>query len=126
MSPASTFTVIYDAQCGVCTSSVAWLQRQHAEPAMRFLPSDSEEATRLVPHRPPNQMAIVSPRGEVLLGAEGWIGCMQTIPRYRAMARVAGWPVVKPAVKFGYGLIAKNRRRISAMLGRKPDVCEIG
>jgi predicted DCC family thiol-disulfide oxidoreductase YuxK len=125
MAPVSNFTVIYDAQCGVCTSSVAWLRRQHAEPAMRFLASESEEAVRLVPHRPPNQMAIVSPSGEVLLGADGWIGCMQTIPRYRGLAKVAGWPAVKPFVKFGYGLIARNRRRISAMLGRKPDVCEI-
>jgi predicted DCC family thiol-disulfide oxidoreductase YuxK len=92
---------------------------------MRFLASESDEAVRLVPVRPPNQMAIVSPAGEVLLGADGWIGCMQTIPRYRWMAKVAGWTVVKPFVKLGYGVIARNRRRISQMLGRKPDVCEI-
>jgi predicted DCC family thiol-disulfide oxidoreductase YuxK len=119
------FTVIYDAQCGVCSRSVAWLRRQDARPAMRFLASESEEAVRLVPVRPPNQMAIVSPMGEVLLGADGWIGCMQTIPRYRWMARVAGWPVVKPFVMLGYGVIAKNRRLISKMLGRKRDLCEI-
>ncbi len=92
---------------------------------MRILASESEEAVRLVPVRPLNQMAIVSLTGEVLLGADGWIGCMETIPRYRWLARVAGWPVVKPFVKVGYGVIARNRRRISAILGRKADVCEI-
>ena len=126
MGSDATFTVIYDAQCGVCSSSVAWLKRQHAEPPMRFLAAQSEEAARLVPHRPPNQMAIVNPAGEILLGADGWIGCLQTVPRYRGLARVAGWTVVKPVVRLGYALIARNRLRISKLLGRKPDVCEIG
>jgi len=125
MTSGSTYTVIYDAQCGVCSRSVAWLRGQRADQPFRFLAAESEEAIRLVPVRPPNQMAIVSPTGEVLLGAEGWIGCMSTIPRYRALAKVAGWPVVKPFVKAGYGLIARNRRRLSALLGRRADVCEL-
>lgn len=128
MGPLSTnsgFTVIYDAHCGVCSRSVAWLQRQRADQPLRFLAAHSEEAIRLVPVRPPNQMAIVSPSGEVLLGADGWIGCMSALPRYRWLARAMAWPVAKPFVRAGYGLVARNRLRLSAMLGRKPDACEI-
>ncbi len=126
MRSASTYTVIYDSHCGVCSRSVAWLQRQRADQPFRFLAAESDEAIRLVPVRPPNQMAIVSPSGEVLLGADGWIGCMSTLPRYRMLAKIATWPLVKPFVKLGYGLIARNRRRLSALLGRRADVCEIG
>jgi len=120
-----SYTVIYDAHCGVCSWSVAWLQRQKADQPFRFLASDSEEAIRLVPVRPPNQMAIVAPSGEVLLGSDGWIGCMSVLPRYKWAARVMAWPVVNPFVRLGYGIVAKNRLRISKLLGRKPDVCEI-
>ena len=125
ISPVSSYTVIYDARCGVCSRSVAWLKRQKADQPLRFLASDSEEAVRLVPVRPPNQMAIVSPTGEVLLGSDGWIGCMSTLPRYRMIASVMAWPVVNPFVRLGYGIVARNRLRISAMLGRKADACEI-
>jgi predicted DCC family thiol-disulfide oxidoreductase YuxK len=120
-----SYTVIYDAHCGVCSRSVAWLQRQRADEPLRFLAADSEEAVRLVPVRPPNQMAIVAPSGEVLLGSDGWIACMSVLPRYRWMARMMAWPGLKPFVRVGYGLVARNRLRISAMLGRKADVCEI-
>jgi predicted DCC family thiol-disulfide oxidoreductase YuxK len=120
------YTVIYDAHCGVCSRSVAWLRRQRADQPLRFLAADSEEAVRLVPVRPPNQMAIVGPSGEVLLGSDGWIACMSALPRYRGLARVMVWPVVNPFVRIGYGLVARNRLRISAMLGRKGDAaCEI-
>lgn len=125
ISPHLGFTIIYDAYCGVCSRSVAWLQRQRADQPLRFLAAHSDEAVRLVPVRPPNQMAIVAPSGEVLLGSEGWVACMSVLPRYRWAARAMGWPVLKPFVRVGYGLVAKNRRRISALLGRKPDVCEI-
>jgi predicted DCC family thiol-disulfide oxidoreductase YuxK len=125
ISPVLGFSVIYDSHCGVCSRSVAWLRRQRADQPLRFLAADSEEAVRLVPVRPPNQMAIVGPGGEVLLGSEGWVACLSALPRYRWMARVMGWPVVKPFVRVGYGLVARNRMRISAMLGRKADACEI-
>jgi predicted DCC family thiol-disulfide oxidoreductase YuxK len=101
------------------------LRRQRADQPLLFLAADSDEAVRLVPVRPPNQMAMVAPGGEVLLGSDGWIACMSALPRYRAVARVMAWPVVNPFVRVGYGLVAKNRLRISAMLGRKPDACEI-
>jgi predicted DCC family thiol-disulfide oxidoreductase YuxK len=126
ISPVLGYTVIYDAHCGVCSRSVAWLRRQKADRPLRFLAADSEDAVRLVPVRPPNQMAIVAPTGEVLLGSDGWIGVMSTLPRYRVIAGVMKWPVVNTFVRIGYGLVAKNRLRLSKMLGRKPDVCEIG
>jgi predicted DCC family thiol-disulfide oxidoreductase YuxK len=126
ISTQKGFTVIYDAECGVCSRSVAWLQRQRADQPMRFLAAHTDEAVRLVPVRPPNQMAIVAPSGEVLLGSEGWVACMSALPRYRAAVRVMGWPVVRPFVRVGYGLVARNRRRLSRWLGRKPDVCELG
>jgi len=125
ISPVLGYTVIYDAYCGVCSRSVAWLKRQQADQPLRFLAADSEEAVRLVPVRPPNQMAIVAPSGEVLLGSDGWIACLSALPRYRWMARVMAWRLMKPFVRLGYGLVARNRLRISAMLGRKPDACEI-
>jgi len=125
ISPVSGFTVIYDAHCGVCSRSVAWLRRQRADYPLRFLASDSEDAVRMVPVRPPNQMAIVSPAGEVLLGSDGWIACMTALPSYRWLARVMKWPVVNLFVRVGYGLIARNRSRLSAMLRRKGDACEL-
>lgn len=119
------YTVIYDSHCGVCSRSVAWLKRQKADQPLRFLAAESEEAVRLVPVRPPNQMAIVSPTGEVLLGSDGWIGCLSALPRYRSLARMMAWPVANWFVRLGYGIVARNRLWISAMLGRKADACEI-
>jgi predicted DCC family thiol-disulfide oxidoreductase YuxK len=71
-------------------------------------------------------MAIVSPSGEVLLGSDGWIASMSALPRYRWLAKVMSRPLVTPFVRLGYGLIARYRLRISALLGRKADAaCEI-
>ena len=48
ISPVLGYTVIYDAHCGVCSRSVAWLRRQRADQELRFLPADSEEAIRFI------------------------------------------------------------------------------
>lgn len=109
-------TILYDDACGICSHSAAWLARQRLHAAVRFVPVDSPEARRLVPHRPADKMAVVGPAGEVWLGGDGWIECLR-LTRYRPLATVAGLPGLRLCVHAVYTLVARNRHRISRLLG---------
>jgi predicted DCC family thiol-disulfide oxidoreductase YuxK len=111
------FVVLYDDACGICSQAVQWLARQQLRGEVRLVPVDSEEARRLAPHRPADQMAVVGPAGEVWLGGDGWIQCLGLTRRYRMAASFLALPGVRGCVQAVYWLIARNRHRISRLLG---------
>lgn len=115
---AQPHVVIYDADCGMCTAAIQWLQRQRLQEPVRWLPLDSEEAQRLVPNRPADEMAVVGPNGQVWMGADGVIESLR-LTDHDSLARLLRLPLVHSVAKLGYRSIARNRARISRLLGLK-------
>jgi hypothetical protein len=83
---------------------------------VRWLPIGGEEAQHLLPNRPVDEMAVVGPKGEVWLGARGVITCLH-LARYTWLAAIANLPPLRVMVELGYGLVARNRGRLSRWFG---------
>jgi predicted DCC family thiol-disulfide oxidoreductase YuxK len=113
---AQPYVVIYDADCGVCTAAIQWLQRQHLREPVSWLPLDFEEAQRLVPNRPADEMAVVGPTGQVWTGVDGAIVSL-ALAGHSIMAGLLRLPLVHALAKLGYRLTARNRVRISRLFG---------
>lgn len=104
-------TVLYDATCVLCVRSKGALEAWPTAAAFRFVPIQAEEAGRLVPGLPPQQLggAMHVVEGGVVWSAErGW----------SRLARNGPWPlallsVLVPAFAAGllYRWIARNRHR---------------
>lgn len=113
---AQPYVVIYDADCGVCTAAIGWLQRQRLREPVRWLLLDSEEARRLVPNRPADEMAVVGPNGQVWTGADGAIVSLR-LTGHTALVWLLRFPLVHGLTRIGYRIIARNRARISKLFG---------
>lgn len=112
--------LLYDADCGFCTRSAAWLRRRglraRIEPLQQAdLPAlgvDAVRAKREIPH--------VDDSGQVSYGAEAIGRALQT----GGLAwRGAGWLLAHPPVLWlarpVYALVAANRHRLPG----STDVC---
>jgi len=83
---------------------------------VRWLPIGSDEARLLLPNRPPEEMAVVGPRGEVWLGVDGAILSLD-IAQHSRLATGMNLPLIHFVVRLGYRLIARNRSRLSRCFG---------
>jgi predicted DCC family thiol-disulfide oxidoreductase YuxK len=106
-------TLLYDADCGFCTASAAWLRRRRLrtaiEPLQRAdlagLGVDAERARRQIPFVERDEAGTRVSYGHVAVGralatgGRGW--------------RLAGWLLRHPPVSWparaGYALVARHR-----------------
>lgn len=109
-------TLLYDADCGFCTASAAWLGRRRLraviQPLQRAdlaaLSVDAERARREIPYVERTARGTRVSYGHVAVGralATGGVGW-----------RLAGWLLLHPPLAWlarpGYALIARNRHRL--------------
>ncbi len=108
----ATGTLVYDADCGFCTSSAEWLLRHGECAVVPWQRLDLEEVglTRegvttaaywLTPTQPPRR------------GARAIAAAMRTCgPVYRLLGRLIDLPPVRPLAAVAYGLVAKYRYKL--------------
>ncbi len=53
MAPVTSFTIVYDAACGLCTRAKDWINQQTPLVGLRFVAAGSPEARRRFPQLPP-------------------------------------------------------------------------
>jgi len=111
-----SYCILYDADCGICTRAATWLQQRALQEPVRWVPVNSPEAHNLLPNRPPDEMAVIAPQGEVWLGADGVTVCLQ-LAGHRALARTLGLPLGRQLGQAAYRVIARNRRLLSRWFG---------
>lgn len=110
--------LIYDADCRLCVTAKAGLERWRTEDAkapVRFLPYQSEEAVRyLGPHYHagrPEVAFLVLPDGTIERGLEAFLPLLPGLPGGRLIQALARRPFLKPLAVGVYRLVAKNRYR---------------
>ena len=108
--------VVYDADCGVCQASVAWLQERDRRRRLRFVSNGGELPAGVSLDETKHTMVVIE-------GARKWTRGGATA---RLLRELRGWAILGHALRLpgiawladrGYDRFARNRHRISAALG---------
>ena len=125
LTPAGSEVLIYDGDCGFCTSSARWFE-DRVGPGVVVAPWQSLDLDDFGLTEQDTQTASywVDADRRVLRGADGIAGAMQACsPRW---LRTAGWLVAMPPLVWAarglYPLIARYRYRLPG----STDACRIG
>lgn len=105
-APVRRLTVLYDAQCPLCTFVRGWLSRQRQLVPLEFVPAGSAAAQARYPgldHAATlGDITVVGDGGQVYRGAAAWVVCMWALSAHRAtahrMTTPAGMRVAKQVV----------------------------
>jgi len=108
--------VVYDADCGVCQASVAWLGQRDRRGRLRFVPNDVELPAGVSPAETEHTVVVLE-------GARKWI---RGAAAARLLRELRGWAILGRALRLpgiawladrGYDRFARNRHRFSEALG---------
>ena len=121
--------MLFDGDCGLCTSTARWLERRVGADRLRTLPLDHATAdTRLRDAVRGRDLAsslhVVRPDGTVVTGAAAVLAAGRLVPRWGIAARLMDHRVGHAVLEPAYRLVARNRHRIGRALGL-PSTCVI-
>ncbi len=127
LAVSSTYLrVFFDADCGFCAHSASVLRRLDSKHRLGLVPlqraaevvSDAPDIDRLLA-----SMHVRDPAGRWSVGGAAWLRIADEIPLLRPLAFLARLPGLRRLVEPTYALVARNRHRISRLLG--DDACSI-
>ncbi|MEU9285848.1 DCC1-like thiol-disulfide oxidoreductase family protein [Streptomyces sp. NPDC048275] len=94
--PVLGLTVLYDAQCSMCTFLRDWLAKQAQLVPLRMVPAGSDEARGLFPaldHGATlDEITVVGDGGQVYRGAAAWVVCLWALREHRPLAHRLSTP----------------------------------
>jgi predicted DCC family thiol-disulfide oxidoreductase YuxK len=94
--PVRGLTVLYDAECSLCTFLRDWLVRQSQLVPLELVPASSDEARRRFPaldHRATlEEITVVGDSGQVYRGAAAWIVTLWALREHRPLAHRLSTP----------------------------------
>ncbi|MGW7278689.1 thiol-disulfide oxidoreductase DCC family protein [Streptomyces sp. NPDC054844] len=94
--PVRRLTVLYDAECSLCTHVRDWLLRQPRLVPLELVPAGSEEARRRFPGLDHSvtldEVTAVGDAGQVFRGAAAWIVVLWALREHRALAHRLSTP----------------------------------
>jgi predicted DCC family thiol-disulfide oxidoreductase YuxK len=108
-------TVLYDADCGLCTRLAAWLVKQEQLIRLRVVPKT--QASRVHPAlAPTDELVVVSDEGGVYLGDHAWLVCLHALRHYRSLATRLSRPALRTLASRAFKVLSANRHTISTWL----------
>lgn len=118
--------VLYDADCGICTHSARLLRRLDRGHRLDLAPLETGAG---LPDAPPltvlrDALHVRDGSGRWASGGAALLRIGREVPVLRPAVLVAGLPGVRRLVEPAYGLVARNRHRISRRLGL--TACRVG
>ena len=111
--------VVYDADCGVCQASVAWLRKRDRKGVFRFVGNDLAELPSGVSREETEHTMIVLDGARKLVRAEGVARVLRELPAWAPIAALLRAPGIRNLAGWCYDRFARNRHRISAALGMR-------
>ena len=121
MSTITVFTIVYDADCGLCTRAKDWMKQQDPLVALEFLPTGSPEARQRFPGLPTGEVAVVANTGDVWFGNHAWVVCLWALREYRELAFRLTSPLLALMAREAFAVVSKNRYALSNMLRLRSD-----
>jgi len=116
MVPVTSITIVYDANCGLCTRAADWIGQQAPLVGLQFVAAGSSEAQRRFPLLPAGELAVVADTGEVWLGNHAWIVCLWALQGYRDLAVRLTSPLLVLMAREAFAVVSRNRYALSGML----------
>src|SRR5688500_1406961 len=120
-----SLTVLYDADCGVCTATARILRRLDRRGRLSMVPlqtatrADAPTFERLL-----DSLHAVDEQGRWWVGADAVIEIGRRIPTLRLFTVAVRLPFARPVIDATYRLITRNRHRLSRALGM--SACDPG
>lgn len=94
--PVLGLTVLYDAQCSLCTFLRDWLGKQPQLVPLRFVPAGSAEAGQRFPtldqRAALEEITVVGDGGQVYRGPAAWVVCLWALREHRPLAHRLSTP----------------------------------
>lgn len=112
-------TVVYDADCGVCQASVAWIRRRDRAGVFEFVGNDADLLPEGVSRDETEHTLVVLDGKEKYVRAEGVARILRELRGWSAAAAVLRAPGLRRIADWGYDRFANNRHRVSAALGMR-------
>lgn len=110
--------VIYDGQCRMCVTAregIERIRKAEERQSVRFVPYQSEEATRSLGgmYRPwrPDVAYLVEPDGQIKQGLDAFLPLLPGLPGGPLLLALIRVPFIKPIVYLAYRLVARYRYR---------------
>ncbi|WDF44781.1 DCC1-like thiol-disulfide oxidoreductase family protein [Streptomyces sp. T12] len=95
-APVRRLTVLYDAQCSLCTFLRDWLVRQPQLVPLELVPAGSDEARRRYPGLDHGatleEITVVGDAGQVYRGTAAWIVTLWALREHRPLAHRLSTP----------------------------------
>ncbi|MGW5045098.1 thiol-disulfide oxidoreductase DCC family protein [Streptomyces griseoluteus] len=95
-APVRGLTVLYDAECGLCTHLRDWLVRQPQLVPLELVPAGSAEARARFPGVDPartlEEVTVIGDSGQVYRGAAAWVVVLWALREHRPLAHRLSTP----------------------------------
>jgi predicted DCC family thiol-disulfide oxidoreductase YuxK len=121
-------TVLYDANCSLCTAVRTWLADQPQLVSLEFVPAASPEARRRYPElnhdKTLDEITVVGDNGALYVGEHAWVMCLWATATYRALAVRLSSPAMLPLVRAAaYAAAGLRTSGGTTAGGDYPDLC---
>ncbi|MFG2379970.1 thiol-disulfide oxidoreductase DCC family protein [Streptomyces avermitilis] len=121
--PVRGLTVLYDAQCSLCTFLRDWLVKQRQLVPLELLPAGSDRARARFPgldHRATlDEITVVGDGGQVYRGSAAWVVCLWALREQRPLAHRLSTP--SGAVFARGAMLAAAKWRETRQAGQRGD-----
>ncbi len=113
-------TVVYDADCGVCQASVAWIRKRDRRGVFRFVGNDAAALPAGVSlEETEHTMVVLEEGGRKFTRGQGVARILRELRGWSALGALLRAPGLKQLTDWGYDRFAENRHRVSAALGMR-------
>jgi predicted DCC family thiol-disulfide oxidoreductase YuxK len=111
--------VVYDADCGVCQASVAWVKERDRRGVFELVGNDVPDLPPGVSREETGHTVIVLDGASKLVRAEAVARILGELPGWAAAGAVLRAPGIRWVANWVYDRFARNRHRISEALGMR-------
>jgi predicted DCC family thiol-disulfide oxidoreductase YuxK len=111
--------VVYDADCGVCQASVAWIRERDHRGVFEFVGNDVAQLPAGVSREETEHTLVVLDGTRKLVRAEGVARILRELRGWAPIGGILRAPGIRAVANWAYDRFARNRHRISAALGMR-------
>lgn len=123
-------TVIFDGECGVCTRTIRELRKRDSRNVLTFRPCQSiplDGWQGVTPRKCLRSVWAIADDGTIASGSDAAALILTAMMNNRWPYRIGTLPGIRQVLQFGYGIIAKNRRKLpgdTPWCQQHPDECD--
>ncbi|UXY25107.1 DUF393 domain-containing protein (plasmid) [Streptomyces cynarae] len=123
-APVHGLTVLYDAECTLCTHLRNWLARQSQLVPLELVPAGSAEARARFPgldHSASlDEVTVVGDSGQIYQGSRAWIVVLWALREHRPLAHKLSTPA---GAKLARGAVLAAAKTSSQLVADGVDSC---